>query len=109
MGWTFTNFSVSYCYEFMMMLKGRVPVRVRLFLIVNPPSWFDKIWKIMKPMLASDFRKKVFMIKDSKLADHLEEGFEKKLPDDIHCGTVDTEGIVSDFVSYRKYVETDKK
>ena len=50
--WGFSNFSVSYCHQFMMTLQGRVPVRVRMFLIVNPPSWFGKIWTIMKPMLA---------------------------------------------------------
>jgi hypothetical protein len=33
--WKMTNFSVNYCYQFMMMLQGRIPVRVRLFLIVN--------------------------------------------------------------------------
>lgn len=38
--WKMTNFSVMYCYQFMMMLQGRIPVRVRMFLIVNPPSWF---------------------------------------------------------------------
>jgi hypothetical protein len=36
--WTMENFSVSYCYQFMMMLQGRVPARVRQFLIVNPPG-----------------------------------------------------------------------
>lgn len=29
------NFGVNYCYQFMMMLQGRIPVRVRLFLIVD--------------------------------------------------------------------------
>lgn len=33
--WKMANFSVDYCYQFMMMLQGRVPVRVRMFLIVN--------------------------------------------------------------------------
>jgi hypothetical protein len=41
--WKMSNFSVSYCYQFMMMLQGRIPVRVRLFLIVNPPGWFVSI------------------------------------------------------------------
>ena len=46
--WTMKNFDVDYCYQFMMTLQGYViPVRVQLFLIVNPPSWFDVIWKIM--------------------------------------------------------------
>ena len=33
--WTMSNFSVNYCFQFMQMLQGRIPVRVRLFLIVN--------------------------------------------------------------------------
>lgn len=37
--WKMKNFSVSYCYQFMMMLQGRIPVRVRLFLIVNRTLW----------------------------------------------------------------------
>uniref|UniRef100_A0A6U2FXP7 CRAL-TRIO domain-containing protein n=1 Tax=Pseudictyota dubia TaxID=2749911 RepID=A0A6U2FXP7_9STRA len=103
--WSFSNFSVSYCHQFMMMLQGRVPVRVRLFLIVNPPSWFGKIWSIMKPMLAADFRKKVHMIPCSQLNDHLEDNFVDKLPDDIDIGKADTQAMVSDFVAYRKFVE----
>jgi hypothetical protein len=120
-----TNFSVNYCYQFMMMLQGRIPVRVRLFLIVNrtfasllrplprnsfshpsfqhfllmhlfqrrpplatttsyhlrfskqytAPGWFDKIWSIMKNMLAADFRKKVHMIRESQLPDFLADGY----------------------------------
>uniref|UniRef100_A0A7S4JRV5 CRAL-TRIO domain-containing protein n=2 Tax=Odontella aurita TaxID=265563 RepID=A0A7S4JRV5_9STRA len=107
--WGFSNFSVSYCHQFMMMLQGRVPVRVRLFLIVNPPGWFGTIWKIMKPMLADDFRKKVFMIPCSDLSDHLEANFQENLPDDIEIGKADTQGIVSDFIQYRKYVEETKQ
>merc|ERR1712151_1021981 len=103
--WTFTNFSVSYCYEFMMMLQGRVPVRVRLFLIVNPPSWFGAIWKIMRPMLAADFRKKVHVIKEDKIGEFLEAGYETYLPDEMELGKADTEAIVKDFVSYRTKVE----
>lgn len=103
--WTFTNFSISYCHSFMMMLQGRIPVRVRLFLIVNPPSWFDKIWSIMKPMLAADFRKKVHMIKEDKLGDFLMEGYEEYLPDDMKSGKASTGTIVDDFIKYRKFVE----
>lgn len=104
--WHMENFSVSYCYQFMMMLQGRVPVRVRQFLIVNPPGWFGKIWNIMKPMLAADFRKKVCMIPESALSQYLEAGYEKYLSDDMHSGTVDTSQMVKDFVTYRKRVES---
>jgi len=106
--WKMTNFSVDYCYQFMMMLQGRVPVRVRMFLIVNPPSWFGMIWKIMKPMLAPDFRKKVHVIKESKIGDYLMEGYETYLPDETATGKADTEGMVEDFVTYRKAIEAAK-
>jgi hypothetical protein len=103
--WKMANFSVSYCYQFMMLLQGKVPVRVRLFLIVNPPGWFDAIWKMMKPMLAPDFRKKVHMIPEERLSKFLEEGYEKYLPTDLTVGKVDADELVRDFVTYRKRVE----
>lgn len=103
--WKMQNFSVSYCLQFMQLLQGRIPVRVRMFLIVNPPGWFGKIWAIMKPMLASDFRKKVHMIQESDLKNFLAEGFESVLPDDVACGKASTADIVKDFVEYRMSVE----
>jgi len=103
--WKMVNFSISYCLEFMKMLQGRVPARVRLFLIVNPPGWFGKIWSIMKPMLAKDFRKKVHIIPTSELDQHLMEGYAQFLPDDIEGGQASTENICQDFVAYRKYVD----
>ncbi|CAJ1950241.1 unnamed protein product [Cylindrotheca closterium] len=103
--WKMSNFSIDYCYQFMMMLQGRVPVRVRMFLIVNPPSWFGMIWKIMKPMLSPDFRKKVHVIKESKIGDFLMEGYETYLPDETATGKADTESMVEDFVTYRKAAE----
>lgn len=103
--WKFANFSVNYCLQFMMMLQGRVPVRVRLFLIVNPPGWFGKIWSIMKPMLAPDFRKKVHMIPEEDLKSFLAEGYETYLPDDTAHGKASTQELVEDFVTFRKHVE----
>jgi hypothetical protein len=105
--WAMKNFDVNYCYKFMMTLQGFVvPVRVQLFLIVNPPSWFGVIWKIMKGMLAPSFRRKVKMIRQDKLAKYLEEGFETYLPDDMEIGQADTTALVEDFVTLRNYLET---
>lgn len=105
--WEMTNFSVDYCASFMRHLQGLVvPVRVKLFLIVNPPGWFDKIWNIMQPMLSPEFRKKVHMIPETELKDFLAPGFRKFLPDDMNCGTVSTNAMVRDFVDYRKSVES---
>jgi len=103
--WEFKNFSVDYCLQFMKMLQGRIPVRVRMFLILNPPGWFGKIWSIMKPMLSKDFRTKVHVIPESKLSKYLSEGFEDFLPDELANGCALTDDIVKDFVAYRKSIE----
>lgn len=104
-GWSMSNFSVSYCLEFMRMLQGKSPVRVRLFVIVDPPSWFDAIWKIMKTVLAADFRKKVKMIPRAQVGEYLMEGSAEYLCDDISGGKVDTDQMVKDFITYRKEIE----
>jgi len=103
--WTFSNFSTSYCLNFMKLLQGRVPVRVRLFLIVNPPSWFGKIWEIMKTMLSKDFQKKVHMIKASELPEFLADGYERFLPNELEGGLANPVEIVNDFIAYRKSME----
>ena len=104
--WTMENFNVDYCWTFMQGLQGRLaPVKVELFLIVNPPGWFDKVWNIMKPMLASGFRKKVHMIPEKDLAKFLEPGFEKHLPDEFKQGQVSLDHLAQDFVQHRRYVE----
>jgi len=103
--WKMTNFSVDYCLQFMNMLQGKIPVRVRMFLIVNPPGWFGTIWKIMKPMLGKDFRRKVHVVPETELSNYLAKGFETFLPDELTDGGASTDGIVKDFVAYRKSVE----
>lgn len=104
--WSFTNFSVSYCLNFMKMLQGRIPVRVRMFLIVNPPSWFGKIWDIMKSMLSKDFQKKVHMIPASELNKFLAKGYEKYLPSELEGGMVNSTEVVERFIAHRKSVES---
>lgn len=105
--WKMTNFSVDYCFQFMMMLQGKIPARVRLFLIVNPPGWFGTIWSIMKPMLAKDFRKKVHVIQETEISKYLMDGYEKYLPDEMKNGQASTDGIIQDYIAYRKSVEKD--
>jgi CRAL/TRIO domain len=84
-----------------------VPIKVELFLIVNPPAWFGVIWKIMKPMLAPSFRRKVKICNESQLEMYLQCGYEKHLPDDFESGKASTQRLVDDFITYRRYVERD--
>jgi len=60
----------------------------------------------MKPMLAADFRKKVFIIYEDELMEHLAAGAEEFLPDETKKGQANTDAIVQDFITYRKHVES---
>lgn len=90
----------------MQALQGATtPVRVTHFLIVNPPSWFGKVWKIMKTMLSAEFQKKVQMIPECSLSNFLAPGYENFLPDEMATGEAPTEELVRDWVTYRKFIE----
>eukprot|EP00977_Amphora_coffeiformis_P029152 scaffold39088_cov229-Amphora_coffeaeformis.AAC.2 len=105
-GWKMENFAIDYCKQFMFTLQGmKAPIRVDLFLIVNPPGWFDRVWSIMKSMLASGFRKKVHMISESRLGEFLRPGFEDYLPDELAVGKASVPKLVTDFVEFREYYE----
>lgn len=104
--WTMKHFSVDYCFQFMQVLQGHThPAHVDLFLIINPPNWFDRVWKIMKPMLGVGFRRKVHMIPEDRLKDFMEPGFETHLPDELEIGKASVATLVEDFIKFRKYVE----
>ena len=105
-GWTMSNFSYDYCLKFMHGLQGRnFPAKVDLFLILNPPAWFGKVWAIMKPMLSTSFRKKVYMINDDELPFFMQLDYEKFLPDDVWGGQVKTDELVRDFVLFHQALE----
>lgn len=102
-----SNFATDYWFQLMTLLQGqKVPARVNLLLIVNAPDWFGTtIWKIMKPMLSADFAERVTMIHVSELSDHLADGFEQYLPNEMSSGQACTDEMVHDFCEYRKAVE----
>lgn len=105
--WEFgKHFETQYCYDFMKMLQGgRIPVRVQLFLIVNPKPWFKYVWSIMSPMLSEEFRAKVQMIPESLLVEYLADGYDQYLPDEMESGKAPTSTIVQNFVRHRLRVE----
>jgi len=105
-GWTMKNFSHDYCFQFMQALQGKiVPTRVNLFLIVNPPKLFGKIWKIMKPMLSKSFAKKVHIIKEERMSEFLMDGYQEYLPNEFACGLRDAYETCEDFIDLKRYEE----
>lgn len=108
--WKMANFSVKYWHKLMMTLQGkRVPARVVMLLIVNPPSWFGSIWTIMRPMLSEPLRSNVLRIPFHEMDRYLANGFERFLPDEMHTGYNKTSLIVRDFIVERKRVEKMQK
>jgi CRAL/TRIO domain len=132
---TMANFSADYWYQFLCLLQSNnIPIRVRVLLFVNPPSFFTtSIWNITKTMLEPYFLSRVKILKRSdtktQLDRYLAPGFEAFLPDDdifmpmppigadssggkddsrdgAGNGGVSTEQLVQDFVTYRKSVES---
>lgn len=104
--WTMSNFSIEYCRKFMYYLQGRAfPATVELFLILNPPSWFDKVWVVMKTMMSPTFCRKVRMINNDQLFSYMDIDFEEYLPDEVRGGDVDTGNLARDFAVYHQALE----
>ena len=107
--WSMREFAVDYCQAFMQALQGiYTPVQAALFLIVDPPAWFGRVWSIMKPMLGVGFTRKVFIIAHEELDHFLQPGFEQYLPDEFG-GDCDTATLVHDFIAYRLAVEEEEE
>ena len=105
--WTMGHFSIDYCQSFMRALQGiQTPVQADLFLIVDPPPWFGRVWSIMKPMLGITFVRKVHMISHGELPEFLEPGYEDCLPNDVRGGKCSARELVQDFITYRRHVES---
>jgi len=71
--WGWHNFSVHYASTFFDTLQNRFPARVGLFLIVDPPSWFGLIWRLIRPMMSSKFASKVNLPYSSDLGQWFDE------------------------------------
>lgn len=107
-GWTRHNFSLDYCRDFMNMLEGNVvPAKVELFLIVDPPVWFEIIYNIILNMLSEDFEQKVKLVSSQDLGEYLADEYQEFLPDDMEGGKCTTKTAIDDFIRYRVAVEGD--
>lgn len=92
--------------QIMDALQGKyIPVRVSLFIMVDPPPLFGRIWKMVRPMLSSSFRRKVRVIKQHKLGDYLMEGYQSYLPSELNEGSLDSSEMIEDYIDMKVYDE----
>jgi hypothetical protein len=101
--WTMSNFSINYAKTFFDTMQGRFPCRIRLFLIVNPPSWFSMIWRLIRPMMSSSFASKVFLPTKEELPSFI-QGNEDEIPQEFG-GKLNTSEALENFIKYRYIIE----
>ncbi|GBG26727.1 Alpha-tocopherol transfer protein-like [Hondaea fermentalgiana] len=100
--WTFSNFGIRYAKTYFDTMQGRFPMRVRQFLIVNPPSWFGTIWKIIRGMMSTEFANKVKMPKKRDVGDFVQDP--KMLPQEFGGPIVVSDSLQA-FMAHRAKVE----
>lgn len=98
--WDWENYGTKYATKFFELMKGRFPIRIRCFYMVEPPSMFDKVWKLIKPMMGDDFAQKVKIIKNKEeLKDHVNDI--SHMPDSVG-GDANIDNIIAEFIKWRK-------
>lgn len=97
----YSVFNRNYFFQFMKILQGAIPVRIRSIVILHPPTWFtNKIWPLLRPMLSKERKEKIHMVhNDSELCNYLAPDYEKVL------GGSSMDDIVRDYIMYRRYIE----
>jgi len=101
-GWGWSNWGVRYAKNFFDTMQGRYPIRVRQFVILNPPAWFGVVWKAIRGMMSVEFAAKVSMppLQDAaSLFPSLEH-----VPVELG-GSLDTKAALDAFIRHRYKVE----
>lgn len=105
-GYSMKNFHGETQLKMTRITEGQViPTRIVEILIVNPPKFFSRLWKVVKPAFSSSFKRRIRIIKDEKLGNFLMDGYEKFFPDEFLSGYVSTTEIVDDFIDLKLYEE----
>ncbi|KAI8907321.1 CRAL-TRIO domain-containing protein [Gorgonomyces haynaldii] len=92
--WGWSNFGVSYAERFFNILQGRFPIRLRKFVLVNPPSMFSMVWMIIRPMMTEDFASKWALIKSDQVSTIMP--LDNAPPELGGTKTVDMETVIKD-------------
>ena len=69
------------------------------------PSWFDRVWNMLVPIMSRELKAKIQIIQEDKLGNFFDKGYETYLPDDMTSGKAPTGAMVQDYITYRKHIE----
>mmetsp|Transcript_11140 Transcript_11140/g.29926 ORF Transcript_11140/g.29926 Transcript_11140/m.29926 type:complete len:281 (-) Transcript_11140:236-1078(-) len=56
--WGWSNFSVKYASQWLGLMQNRFPLRLRAWVMLDTPSWFGAVWRIIRPMMTARFASK---------------------------------------------------
>ncbi|KAL3928808.1 MAG: hypothetical protein SGBAC_012485 [Bacillariaceae sp.] len=91
--------------EILNVLQGNViPTTISLFIVLNPPTWFGRIWRQMKTHMSASFLQKVRLVETEDLPEYFEQGYETYLPDDMQ-GWRNTSEMLEDYIDRRIFID----
>mmetsp|Transcript_40380 Transcript_40380/g.97491 ORF Transcript_40380/g.97491 Transcript_40380/m.97491 type:complete len:287 (-) Transcript_40380:150-1010(-) len=105
-GYKMKNFHRDTQMRLTKVTEGQVvPTSIVQILIVNPPTFFETIWKVVRPAFSSLFSKRIHFIKSNKLGNYLMEGYEADLPDDFVATGRNAGELVERWLAMKKLEE----
>ncbi|CAJ1967841.1 unnamed protein product [Cylindrotheca closterium] len=104
-GYSMKNFHNDTQMKMTRITEGHVvPTRIVDILIVNPPKFFKRLWKVVKPAFSKTYKKRIHIISNDKLGNYLMDGFEEYLPDEF-MGWRSTQEMAIDYCDLKQYEE----
>mmetsp|Transcript_24922 Transcript_24922/g.61297 ORF Transcript_24922/g.61297 Transcript_24922/m.61297 type:complete len:307 (-) Transcript_24922:1722-2642(-) len=104
-GYSMKNFHNDTQMKMTRITEGQViPTRIVDILIVNPPKFFKRLWKVVKPAFSSTYKRRIHIIKNEKLGNYLVDDYQEYLPDEF-MGWRSTQEMAIDYCDKKRYEE----
>ena len=92
--------------ELLDVLQGNViPTRISLFLILNPPTWFGRIWRQLKTNMSPEFFSIVRLVETEDLPEYFPEGYQSYMPNDVVGCWRRKDEMVEDYIDRRLFID----
>jgi len=100
------HYDKEFWLELLDVLQGNVvPTTISLFLILDPPTWFGRIWRQMKSHMSPEFAKKVRLTEAEDLPEYFPDGYQFSFPNCVPgCWRKKSE-MVEDYVDRRIFLD----
>lgn len=97
LGWS--SFSVSFAKSVYDIIQGVYPIRN--FVIMNPPSWFNAMWRLIRPLMGTKSAEKVHLVSDDAIYEYVDKA---SLPLSMGGGS-NYSSVISDYIAKKRAEE----